>query len=61
MSDGEKRAHDLALLVVAEILRRDFKVMTNSDEDGDEAREVFAASVLGNYNFFFDAFNGSMK
>lgn len=35
MSDNEKRAHDLALIVVSESLSRDFEVMKNSDKDGD--------------------------
>ena len=61
MSDNEKRAHELALTVVSEILSRDYDVMKNSDDDGDEAREVLAASVLDEYNFFFDAFKKSMK
>lgn len=61
MSDNEKRAHDLALIVVSESLSRDFEVMKNSDKDGDEVREVLAASVLDEYNFFFDAFKKSIK
>lgn len=61
MSDNEKRAHELALTVVSEILSRDYDVMKNSDDDGDEAREVLAASVLDEYNFFFDVFKKSMK
>lgn len=61
MSDNEKRAHDLALIVVSESLSRDFEVMKNSDKDGDESREVLAASVLDEYNFFFDAFKKSIK
>ena len=42
---NEERAHDLALTVVKEVLHRDFDVMKNSDHDGNEQREVFAASV----------------
>lgn len=61
MSDIEKRAHDLTLAVVAELLSRDFDTMKNSDQDGNEVREVFAASVLDEYNFFFDAFKKSIK
>lgn len=61
MSDNEKRAHDLALIVVSESLSRDFEVMKNSDKDGDESREVLAASVLDEYNFFFDTFKKSIK
>jgi hypothetical protein len=61
MSDNEKRAHDLALTVVSEIITRDFEVMKNSDNDSDEAREVLAASVIDEYNFFFDAFKKSIK
>lgn len=61
MSDNEKRAHDLAMLVVSETMARNFNVMKNSDKDGDEVREVLAASVLDEYNFFFDAFQKSMK
>lgn len=61
MSDNEKRAHDLALIVVSEILTKDFMVMKNSDHDGDESREVLAESVLDEYNFFFDAFKKSIK
>lgn len=61
MVDNEKRAHDLAMLVVSETLSRDFDVMKNSDKDGDEVREVLAASILDEYNFFYDAFIKSMK
>lgn len=61
MSDIEKRAHDLTLTVVAELLSRDFYTMKNSDQDRNEIREVFAASVLDEYNFFFDAFKKSIK
>ncbi len=61
MSDIEKRAHDLTLTVIAEIISRDFDIMKNSDHDENEAREVFAASVLDEYNFFFDAFKKSIK
>lgn len=61
MDNIEKRSHDLALLVVSEILSRDFDCMSNSDNDGDEKREVLAASVLDEYNFFYDAFKKSMK
>ena len=31
MSDIEKRAHDLTLTVIAEIISRDFNTMKNSD------------------------------
>lgn len=61
MSDNEKRAHDLALIVVSESLSRDFEVMKNSDKDGDESREILAASVLDEYNYFFDTFKKSIK
>lgn len=61
MSDNEKRAHELAMLVVSELMSHDFNVMKNSDKDGDEVREVLAASVLDEYNFFFDAFKKSIK
>lgn len=61
MSDKEKRAHDLALQVVSEILSHDYAVMKNSDNNGDAAREVLATSVLDEYNFFFDAFKKSIQ
>ncbi len=61
MSDTEKRAHDLTLTVIAEIISRDFNIMKNSDQDENEVREVFAASVLDEYNFFFDVFKKSIK
>lgn len=61
MSDIEKRAHDLTLAVVSELLSRDFDTMKNSDQDGNEVREVLATSVLDEYNFFFDAFKKSIK
>lgn len=61
MADIEKRAHDLTLAVVSELLSRDFDTMKNSDQDGNEVREVLAASVLDEYNFFFDAFKKSIK
>lgn len=61
MSDIEKRAHDLTLTVIAEIISRDFNIMKNSDQDENEVREVFAASVLDEYNFFFDVFKKSIK
>ncbi len=61
MSNDEKRAHDLALTVISEILSRDFEVMINSDNDANETREVLAASVLDEYNYFFDAFKKSIK
>lgn len=61
MSDKAKRAHDLALLVTSEWLSRDFESAINSDNDGDEKREVLAASVLDEYEFFYDHFMTSMK
>lgn len=61
MSDNEKRAHELAMLVVSESISHDFNVMKNSDKDGNEVREVLAASVLDEYNFFFDTFKKSIK
>ena len=60
MSDNEKRAHDLALIVVAESLSRDFETMSNG-KDPEQKREVLAASVLDEYNFFYDAFIKSIK
>lgn len=61
MADSEKRAHDLAMIVVSKIIDNDFDTMRNSGTDGDEAREVFAASVLDEYDFFFNAFKKSMQ
>lgn len=61
MSDKEKRAHELALQVVSEILSHDYNLMKNSDHTGDAAREVLAASVLDEYNYFFDAFKNSIQ
>ena len=61
LSDTEKRSHDLTLTVIAEIISRDFNIMKNSDQDENEVREVFAASVLDEYNFFFDVFKKSIK
>lgn len=58
---NEERAHDLALAVVKEVLHRDFDVMKNSDHDGNEQREVLAASVLDEYNFYFNAFKKSIE
>jgi len=60
MSDNEKRAHDLALIVVAESLSRDFKIMSDG-KNPKQKREVLAASVLYEYNFFYDAFMESIK
>lgn len=59
MSDNEKRAHDLALLVVSELLSRDFEIMSNG-KNSNQMREVLAASVLDEYNFFYDAFAESI-
>ncbi len=60
MSDNEKRAHDLAMLVVAEILSRDFETMSNG-KNPKQKREVLASSVLDEYNFFYNAFMESIK
>lgn len=60
MSDNEKRAHDLALLVVSETLSRDFETMS-SGKNPEQKREVLTASVLEEYNFFYDAFLKSIK
>ena len=57
----EERAHDLALAVVKEVLHRDFDSMKNSDHDGNEQREVLSASVLDEYNFYFNAFKKSIE
>ena len=61
MNDNDKRAHDLAMLIVSELVSRDFESMKNSDSVGDEAREMLAMSVLEEYTFFFDAIKNSMK
>ncbi len=47
MSDNEKRAHD-------------FETMRNG-KNPKQKREVLAASVLDEYNFFYDAFIESIK
>lgn len=60
MSDNEKRAHDLALIVVSESLSRNFGTMSNG-KNPKQRREVLAASVLDEYNFFYDAFMESIK
>lgn len=61
MSDKEQRAHELALCVVSEVMSRDYETYTNSDNDGDELREVLAASVLEQYEFFYGTFLKTMK
>lgn len=60
MTDDAKRAHDLALVVVAETLSRDFGTMS-SGKNPKQKREVLAASVLDEYNFFYGAFMESIK
>lgn len=60
MTDDAKRAHDLALVVVAETLSRDFETMS-SGKNPKQKREVLAASILDEYNFFYDAFMESIK
>ncbi|NBI72148.1 hypothetical protein D3Z50_13965 [Clostridiaceae bacterium] len=60
MTDDEKRAHDLALIVVAETLSRDFGTM-GSGKNPKQKREALAESVLDEYNFFYDTFIESIK
>lgn len=60
MTDKEKISHDLALLVVSEIISRDFSIMKNTKESGDMMRDALAASVLEEYNYFFDVFMKSI-
>lgn len=60
MVDNSTIAHELALIAVRHSVDTDFAFMSNGS-DTEECREVFASSLLEEYNYFYKKIFNSLK